>query len=158
RASRASSSCPRDWSCGAAAAARPDGRARWRPAERFVNISRRTAAGSGCRCCGVGGSAEGRGMRLLLIRHRQTPSNGGGPLPPAAPGPGLTSRGHRQAEAVPAALAEEEISGIYVSGLLRTHLTAAPLADALGMTPSRHGGLDEISAGDMEGRTDPGAV
>src|SRR5690606_11060982 len=97
-------------------------------------------------------------MRLLLIRHGQTPSNVGGTLDTAAPGPGLTTLGHRQAEAVPAALAEEEISGIYVSGLLRTHLTAAPLADALGMTPSRHGGLDEISAGDMEGRTDPGAV
>lgn len=97
-------------------------------------------------------------MRLLLIRHGQTPSNVAGVLDTAAPGAALTALGHRQAEAVPAALAAETIAGIHVSGLLRTHLTAAALAATTGLTPREHPGLNEISAGVHEASTDPGAV
>ena len=97
-------------------------------------------------------------MRLLLIRHGQTPSNVEGILDAGYPGPGLTALGQRQAEAVPAALAHEDIAGLHVSRLLRTHETAAPLAAALGTSPRLTEGLEEISAGQYELRRDEAAV
>lgn len=97
-------------------------------------------------------------VRLLLIRHGQTPANVLGSLDTAPPGPGLTEFGHRQAAAVPATIAGESIEGIYVSSLTRTHLTAAPLAAALGIEPVELPGLEEIQAGDYEGLRDRESV
>ncbi|MEO8529531.1 MAG: histidine phosphatase family protein [Pseudolysinimonas sp.] len=93
-------------------------------------------------------------MRILFIRHGQTQSNVDGALDTATPGPGLTTLGTRQAEAVPAALGQAGITAIYVSQLLRTHETAAPLAAALGLTPIELPGLHEIEAGSLEGLSD----
>lgn len=97
-------------------------------------------------------------MRLLLIRHGQTPNNVRGALDTAYPGAGLTDLGRRQAEAVPAALAEEDIAGIHVSRLIRTHETAAPLAAARGLEIQETPGLEEILAGDHEMARDEAAV
>lgn len=44
-------------------------------------------------------------MRLLLVRHGETPSNVDRLLDTAVPGPGLTRLGERQAAALPEALA-----------------------------------------------------
>ena len=62
--------------------------------------------------------------------------------------------GVEQAEAVPHALAGERIAAIYVSPLVRTAETAAPLARALGLEPVVLEGLEEIEAGDLEDRND----
>ncbi|MCJ0701985.1 histidine phosphatase family protein [Frigoribacterium faeni] len=97
-------------------------------------------------------------MRLLLIRHGQTPDNVVGRLGTAAPGPGLTDLGRRQAAAVPAALADESIGALYVSTLRRTHETAAPLAAALGLEPIEVAGFREVIAGELEARSDHDAV
>jgi broad specificity phosphatase PhoE len=97
-------------------------------------------------------------MRILLVRHGQTPANVRGELDTAAPGPGLTDLGTRQAEAVVDALGHESIAAIYVSKLRRTHETAAPLAAALGLTPIELPGTHEIEAGDVEGRSDHASV
>ncbi|WP_191282377.1 histidine phosphatase family protein [Pseudolysinimonas yzui] len=97
-------------------------------------------------------------MRILFVRHGQTPANVRGILDTAAPGPGLTELGTRQAHAVVEALGHESIAAIYVSKLLRTHETAAPLAAALGLTPVELDGTHEIEAGDVEGRSDHDAV
>lgn len=94
-------------------------------------------------------------MRLLLLRHGQTPSNVQGQLDTAMPGAGLTPLGFRQAEAVPLAFAAHPIDLIAVSPLLRTTLTAAPLAGTRGIEPEIFPGLREISAGDLEMRADP---
>jgi len=75
-----------------------------------------------------------------------------------APGPGLTPLGEQQATVLPAALQTREIDAIFVSSLLRTHLTAAPLAAARGLGPVQLAGLAEIDAGDLEDRADPEAV
>lgn len=93
-------------------------------------------------------------MRLLLVRHGQTPSNVIGSLDTLIPGPELTSLGQEQAEALPAAFEKEHIEGVYVSELQRTHHTAAPLARALGLEPVPLVGLNEIHAGGLQGRTD----
>lgn len=97
-------------------------------------------------------------MRLLLLRHGQTPSNVEGILDAAYPGPGLTALGHEQAAAVPAALEAEDITAIHVSRLLRTHETAAPLAAARGLDPLLTEGIEEIRAGDLQGRQDAASV
>ncbi|ATG50416.1 fructose 1,6-bisphosphatase [Brachybacterium vulturis] len=97
-------------------------------------------------------------MRLLLLRHGQTPSNVEGILDAGYPGPGLTALGRRQAEAIPGALAREDIAGMHVSRLLRTHETAAPLAAALDLSPRLTAGLEEISAGDLQMRRDRSAI
>ncbi len=97
-------------------------------------------------------------MRLLLIRHGETPANVTGALATAFPGPPLTELGRAQAAAVPAALVEERIDALYATRLVRTQLTAAPLADTLGLDVEIRAGLEEVSAGDLEMRSDPVGV
>ncbi|MGW1323482.1 histidine phosphatase family protein [Streptomyces antibioticus] len=89
-------------------------------------------------------------MRLLLVRHGQTPTNVDYLLDTAAPGPGLTELGAQQAAALPRALADEDIEVLYASTLVRTQLTAAPLAAARGLDVRVRDGIREISAGDLE--------
>ncbi|NKX53499.1 histidine phosphatase family protein [Arthrobacter mobilis] len=89
-------------------------------------------------------------MRLLLIRHGQTPSNIRGLLDTAVPGPGLTRLGREQARALPDALAGEPIEALLASTAIRTQLTAEPLADANGLPVEVRHGLREISAGKLE--------
>jgi probable phosphoglycerate mutase len=94
----------------------------------------------------------------MLIGHGQTPCNVSGELDTAYPGAGLTNVGLAQAVAVPAALVDERIAGIYATSLLRTQLTAAPLAEARRVEVQICDGLEEISAGDYEMRGDGHAV
>ena len=97
-------------------------------------------------------------MRLFLIRHGQTPANVLGQLDTAHPGPGLTQRGHEQALRVPDALSGEPIDALFASTLIRTQLTAAPLADARRLDVEVKKGLHEIEAGDLELRSDHHSV
>ncbi len=92
-------------------------------------------------------------MRLLLIRHGQTPANVRGELDTAHPGPGLTALGEAQAAAIPRVLVEP-VDAIYASTLIRTQLTAAPLAAARGLDVRVLPGIHEIEAGDLEMATD----
>lgn len=89
-------------------------------------------------------------MRLMLIRHGQTPSNVLGLLDTGVPGPGLTDLGMEQAAALPATLAEHRIDAIYASTQHRAQLTAAPLAATRGLPIRIREGLCEIAAGDLE--------
>jgi broad specificity phosphatase PhoE len=97
-------------------------------------------------------------MRLLLIRHGQTPSNVRGALDTLVPGPGLTRLGKRQAAALPRALADESIGAVYASIQTRAQLTAAPLAKSLRLPVRVREGLREISAGDLEMNNDGASV
>lgn len=97
-------------------------------------------------------------MRLILIRHGQTPANVDGVLESTVPGPGLTALGEQEAAALPATLADEKIGAIFASTQIRSQSTAAALAGSLGLTMEVRGGIREIAAGDLEGRTDRPAV
>ncbi|HEY5222696.1 MAG TPA: histidine phosphatase family protein [Microbacteriaceae bacterium] len=97
-------------------------------------------------------------MRLLLIRHGQTIDNVHGALGTEVPGPPLTALGRKQAAAIPAALATEPLAAIYVSTMLRTQLTAAPLAHDRRLAATVITGLQEIYAGSLEQRADPEAI
>lgn len=97
-------------------------------------------------------------MRLFLIRHGQTPYNVTGALDTAFPGADLTPLGQAQAQAIPGALSDEKVSSIYASRLVRTQLTAAPLADSRELDVRVRPGLEEIPAGELELRADAEAV
>lgn len=97
-------------------------------------------------------------MRLFLIRHGQTPANVLGQLDTAHPGPGLTELGSRQAAVIPEALRLAEIDAIYASTLVRTQLTAQPLAAARDLDVRVVDGLHEIEAGSLEGLSDRASV
>lgn len=96
-------------------------------------------------------------MRLLLIRHGETPSNVVAALDTGVPGPGLTDLGRAQAQA----LADRLSSGTFGIGALftsvqeRAQQTAAPLASALGLEPIVRSELREIEAGAFEMLSDP---
>ncbi len=75
-------------------------------------------------------------MRLILIRHGQTPSNVAFLLDTAVPGPGLTDLGEKQAAALPHTLADVDIDLLYVSTLTRTPAEIA----ARGGRPRARGG------------------
>ncbi len=97
-------------------------------------------------------------MRLHLVRHGQTPHNVSGALDTGRPGAGLTDLGRRQADALVGALGDEPVAAVVASPLVRTHLTAQPLAAHLGLPIRVVEGLEEISAGDLELRTEPDAA
>ncbi|WP_447643666.1 histidine phosphatase family protein [Nocardioides zeae] len=89
-------------------------------------------------------------MRLLLLRHGQTPANVAGQLDTAAPGLPLTELGRRQAAALVPALADEPVVGVYASDRTRAQETAAPLAADRDLDVVVLPGLGEIAAGDHE--------
>ena len=97
-------------------------------------------------------------MRLLLIRHGQTPSNVLGLLDTGVPGPGLTDLGIAQAAALPETLADYRIDAIYASSQHRAQLTAGPLAAARGLQIQVRDGLREVGAGDLEMLGDDASV
>lgn len=100
-------------------------------------------------------------MRLLLVRHGQTPSNVDHLLDTGVPGAGLTALGEQQAAVLPEALADEDIEAVYASTLIRTQLTAAPLAASRGLDVVVRDGIREVFAGDLEmvrGDTEQGVV
>ena len=97
-------------------------------------------------------------VRLLLIRHGQTPDNVAGRLGTANPGPGLTSLGERQSLEMAEALHLEPVNGIYASVLVRTQLTAAPLAVSRQLEVTVLPGIHEIEAGGLEALSDRASV
>lgn len=97
-------------------------------------------------------------MKLLLVRHGQTPANVAGIISTAGPGPGLTALGIEQAEAIPRAFGDRSIDSIYVSTLVRTRMTATPLAQARGLEMLELPGIHEISAGSMEDLSDRDSI
>ncbi|GAB6986542.1 histidine phosphatase family protein [Nocardioides pyridinolyticus] len=97
-------------------------------------------------------------MRLILVRHGETPSNVVGALDTARPGATLTALGHRQAAAIPPVLSDQPVAAVHASPLVRTQLTAAPLAAALGLEVRVTEGLEEVSAGALEMHTAAASV
>ena len=70
-------------------------------------------------------------MELILVRHAEPVKivDADGPADPP-----LTDRGRGQSDRLASYLAEERIDGVWSSPMVRARETAAPLADALGLS------------------------
>lgn len=93
-------------------------------------------------------------MTLTFVRHAESQANADGVIDTSVPGPGLTPLGQQQATDVAAVLVGNGYDGIYVSSMLRTQQTAAPLAALTGQPVVVLPGLREISAGIFEGSSE----
>ena len=89
-------------------------------------------------------------MRLILVRHGQSPSNIERLIDTTVPGPSLTELGQAQARHSPTPWRRCPIDAIYASTLVRTQLTAAPLAAQRALPVQVRDGLREVRAGDLE--------
>ena len=91
-------------------------------------------------------------LRLILVRHGQTPWNAEGRFQGQSD-TGLTDLGLQQARCAASALASHDIAAVYSSPLPRALSTAQEIAGphSLGVTPLD--GLKEIHLGELEGIT-----
>lgn len=99
-------------------------------------------------------------MQLILIRHGQTEANLLRALDTAIPGAPLTETGQAQAQSLPqrvTPLLRGQVS-LWVSPILRTRQTIAPLEKALGLQANIRHGLREVIAGELEMRNDNDSV
>lgn len=92
--------------------------------------------------------------QLLLVRHGESraavPDNPF-PLVNGQGNPELAPQGREQAVRVGERLRHLPVAAIYVTNLIRTHETAAPLAAHLGLTPIEEADLREVHLGEWEG-------
>lgn len=92
-------------------------------------------------------------ITLTWVRHAQSTANAAGIIDTTVPGPGLTALGDAQAQAIAETLKASAYDSIYASNMVRTQLTAAPLATDLGLTPVILPGMREVNSGIFEGRS-----
>ena len=91
---------------------------------------------------------------LFLIRHGESAPARAGisfPMKDGHGDPALHPVGEKQAVAVRDRLQYGSFAALYVTKLMRTHQTAAPLAAHLGMTPIENPDLHEVHLGDWDG-------
>jgi broad specificity phosphatase PhoE len=94
------------------------------------------------------------GLRLVLARHGQTPSNVRQALDSRPPGLPLTEEGRRQAAELGLALATEPVVAVYASVAVRARQTAAAVAGRHGIPVTMLDGVHEVDVGELEGATD----
>lgn len=91
---------------------------------------------------------------LYLVRHAATANNQA--RPPRVQGrrtdPGLSPEGHEQARQTGRALADQPLSAVYTSPLLRARQTAQAIADPHGLSVEPVDDLIEVDVGQWEGR------
>nr|AWN00229.1 hypothetical protein [uncultured organism] len=92
-------------------------------------------------------------ITLTWVRHGESYGNvAGAGIDTKVPGPDLTDLGEQQAAAIAQQLKNGGYDSIYVSNMIRTHQTAAPLEALLpGLPVHEEAGIHEISAGIFEG-------
>jgi probable phosphoglycerate mutase len=91
---------------------------------------------------------------LIIVRHGESAAQTFEAPFPVVDGrsdPPLDPRGREEAQLVAARLADQDVAAIYVTPLRRTQETAAPLAEALGLTPRVEPDLVEVHLGEWEG-------
>ena len=91
---------------------------------------------------------------VLLVRHGESaPAHPDRPFPlrDGHGDPPLDPVGEQQALLLADRLQHERVDAIYVTTLQRTHQTASPLAERLGLAPRVEADLREVHLGDWEG-------
>jgi len=97
-------------------------------------------------------------MRITFIRHGESTENAANVADSSVPGPVLTEKGQQQARDIVKVLGDNNYDAIYASTMVRTQLTAAPMAQYLGLPIQVVPGLQEIEAGIYEGTPESDAV
>jgi phosphohistidine phosphatase SixA len=82
------------------------------------------------------GSATAAAQSVILVRHAERADMAAGGSPNMAADPDLSAEGRRRADRLAAMLQQADIRAIFVTQYRRTQQTAAPLAAALGLTPT----------------------
>jgi probable phosphoglycerate mutase len=90
---------------------------------------------------------------ILLIRHGENEYTKTGKLAGWTKGVSLNEAGRKQAQALAARLKPLPIKHIYSSPLERARETAAPLAEALGLSVNVRDGLGEVRYGEWTGKS-----
>ncbi len=93
-------------------------------------------------------------MTVTFVRHAESQANADGVINTEVPGPELTERGRTQAGAAALLLNGQPHDGIYASTMIRTKQTAEPYAELTGKDIKVLDGLQEISAGILEGSSE----
>ncbi len=93
-------------------------------------------------------------MTVTFVRHAESQANADGIIDTKVPGPGLTDLGRTQADAVALILNGQAHEGIYASTMIRTQQTAEPYAELKNKDVKVLDGLQEISAGILEGSSE----
>jgi phosphohistidine phosphatase SixA len=75
-------------------------------------------------------------QNIFLVRHAERADTANGGAPTMGSDPELSAAGHARAESLASMLKDAGISTIFVTEYKRTQQTAAPLAKALGLTPT----------------------
>jgi broad specificity phosphatase PhoE len=75
---------------------------------------------------------------VFLVRHAERADGGAGPgkMMASEADPDLSGAGKQRADALARMLKDSKIAGIFTTDFKRTRQTAAPLATALGLTPT----------------------
>ncbi|WP_249383546.1 histidine phosphatase family protein [Mycobacterium sp. DBP42] len=97
-------------------------------------------------------------MRITFIRHGESTANAANVADSSVPGPVLTEKGRQQARDIVKVLGDNNYDAIYASTMVRTQLTAAPMAEYLGLPIQVIPGLQEIEAGIYEGTPESDAI
>jgi probable phosphoglycerate mutase len=87
-------------------------------------------------------------MEIMLVRHGEPEWSRDGL---SVDNPGLTERGHAQAEAMAERIAELDVSEVWVSPLRRAEETATPVLERLGLAARTFNWLAEIGAPRWDG-------
>jgi broad specificity phosphatase PhoE len=87
-------------------------------------------------CAILSGSHAFAQSTVFLVRHAERADSGGGAPAVMAADPDLSATGHARAQSLAAMLRDARITTIFVTQYKRTQQTAAPLAKALGVTPT----------------------
>lgn len=75
-------------------------------------------------------------QHVFLVRHAERADTVNGGQPMMAADPNLSEAGRRRAESLATVLRDARITAIFVTEYKRTQETAAPLAKALGISPT----------------------
>ena len=80
-------------------------------------------------------AAQAAPHTIFLVRHAER-ADGGASAATASKDPGLSAAGRQRATSLATLLKDAQIRAIFVTEFKRTQETAAPLAQALGLTPA----------------------
>ncbi|MCV7068385.1 histidine phosphatase family protein [Mycolicibacterium farcinogenes] len=92
-------------------------------------------------------------MRVTFVRHAESTANANHIIDTTVPGPGLTPTGQQQAKDLVDRLGDNNYDAIYASTMLRTQQTATPMSQYLGLPIQVVDGIQEITAGNLEGKS-----